>query len=181
MQRLLSLVAVCLISCAMALGQGTVTDQNPGSAPANAQGRAARTPSRPNQELPNKSNPANAATGDAGVNGQAVRPNTAKSGTPGTAAGNSPDNSDNNGMSKDDAGSNLASGRGANKITNPGTSGTVQWFWIALGIIVAVVLIGVLLSRSRAEANIDRNDPAVRVMRERKDADRPNDRIRRAG
>jgi hypothetical protein len=180
MQRLLSLTAVCLISCAMALGQGTVTDQNPGSAP-DAQGRAARTPSRPNQELTNKSNPANAAISEAGVNGQAVRPNTAKSGTPGTAAGNTPDNRDNNGMSKDDAGSNLASGRGANKLTNPGTSGTVQWFWTALGIILAVVLIGVLLSRNRAEANIDRNDPAVRLMRERKDADRRDERIRKAG
>jgi cobalamin biosynthesis Mg chelatase CobN len=201
MQRLLSLAAACLISCAMAFGQGTVTDQNPatsgtqknpntvnatpnsnGTAPVNAQGRAARTPSSSNQSLPGNSNPANAATSDAGANAQAVKPNGAKSGTAGTAAGNTPnsgDNSDNNGMAKDDTGNNAASGRGSKTITNPGTAGTVQWFWIALGVIIAVVLIGILMSRNRADANIDSTDPALRSTRDRKD--RRDDQIRRAG
>ena len=202
MQRLLSLAAACLISCAMVFAQGTVTDQNPttsgtqrnpntvnatpnsnGTAPVDAQGRAARTPSR-DQSLPGNSNPANAATSGAGANGQAVQPNGAQSGTPGTAAGNTPnsgDNSDNNGMGKDASGNNPASGRGSNTITNPGTAGTVQWFWVALGIIIAVVLIGVLMSRNRAGANIDRADPALRSTRDRKEVDRRDDQIRRVG
>lgn len=202
MQRLLSLAAACVISCAMAFAQGAVTDQNPatsgsqspntvstspnnnGTAPATGQGRAARTPSTPNQALPGKSNPANTATSDASANGQAVQPNGAKSGTAGTAAGNTAnpgDNSDNNGMAKDDTGNNPASGRGSNKITNPGTAGTVQWFWIALGIVIAVILIGALVTRNRAETNIEPTDPAVRATRERKDTDRRDDQIRRAG
>jgi hypothetical protein len=206
MQRLLTLAAACLISGAMAFAQGTVTEQPPagtqsnpntvnatpnsnGTAPSNAQGRAARTPSAPNQTLPGKSNPANPATSDAGTNGQAVSPNGSATGTPGTASGNTPntgDNSDNNGMAKDDTGNNAAKGK-SNTITNPGTSGVNSWFWMALIIIVAIVLAAALLGRTRARANIDPADPALRAtsddnaIRDQKSRDRRDDQLRKAG
>jgi hypothetical protein len=195
MQRLFMLAAACLISGAMAFGQGTVTDQTPSSnnaqnkattvatnpnssGTAAAAGAAQSTPSSPNQALPGKSNPANASTSDARANGKAVTPDTSKSGTPGTAAGNAPKTGDNNGMATDDSGNNPASGRGSNTITNPGTGGTVQWFWMALGIVIALIVIGVLVSRNRARGNIDETDPALRATQDRKDT--RDDQIRRA-
>jgi hypothetical protein len=197
MQRLLTLAAACLISGAMAFGQGTVTDQTPtsnngqnkantvatnpngnGTAPVADQGAAQSTPSTPNQALPGNANPANASTSDARANGKVVTPDKAKSGTPGTAAGNAPKTGDNNGMATDDSGNNPASGRGANTITNPGTGGTVQRFWMALGIVIALLLIGVLVSRNRARGNIDQTDPALRATQDRRDA--RDDQIRRA-
>jgi hypothetical protein len=197
MQRLLTLVAACLISGATAFGQGTVTDQTPasnstqtkanttatspnsnGTAPAPSQGAAQSTPSAPNQALPGNANPANAATTDGRANGKAVTPDNAKSGTPGTASGNAPKTGDNNGMATDDSGNNPASGRGGNTITNPGTGGTAEWFWMALGLVIALILIGVLVSRNRARGNIDESDPALRETRDRDDA--RDDRIRRA-
>jgi len=197
MQRLLTLAAACVISAAMAFGQGTVTDQTPssngtqtkasttatspnsnGTAPAPGQGAAQSTPSAPNQALPGNANPANAATTDGRTNGKAVAPNNANSGTPGTAAGNARKTGDNNGMATDDSGNNPASGRGGNTISNPGTGGTAQWFWMALGLVIALILIGVLVSRNRARGNIDESDPALRATQERDDG--RNDRIRRA-
>lgn len=188
MQRLLTLAAACLLSGAMAFGQSTATEppagaqSNPsGTASSSAQGRVARTPSARNQALPDKTNPANASS-DAGTNGQAVRPNAAGSGTPGTAAGNTPnsgDNSDNNGMAKDDTGSNAAKGN-SNKITNPGTAGVNSWFWMALIVILAVIFFAALLGRNRARANIDPADPAMRATRDRDDGRRRDDQIRKA-
>lgn len=198
MQTLFTLAAACLISGAMAFGQGTVTDQTPasnrtqnkantvattpksnGTAPTTDQGAAQTTPSSPNQALPGKANPANASTSDARANGKAVTPDNSKSGPPGTAAGNAPKTGDNNGMATDDSGNNPASGRGAgNTIANPGTAGTVQWFWMALGIVIALILIGVLVSRNRARGNIDQTDPALRATQDRKDS--RDDQIRRA-
>jgi hypothetical protein len=173
MQRLLTLAATCLISGAMAFGQGAV------AAPAsNGTQKSSSTPSTPNQALPGDANPANAAASDGRTNGKAVTPDNAKSGTPGTAAGNTPKTGDNNGMATEDSGDNPASGRGANTITNPGTAGTVQWFWMALGIVIALILIGVLVSRNRARGNIDQTDPGLRATQNRKDAG--DDRIRRA-
>ena len=195
MQRILTLFAASLVSAAMAFGQATATDQAPasgtqsssstvnanpnsnGTSPSAQRGAAGRTPSTPNQALPGRSNPANAATTEGNANGQAVNPN--QSATPN--AGNAGDNSDNNGMAKDDTGNNAAKGR-SNTITNPGTAETMQWFWIALGIIIGLFLIGMLVSRSRARANIDRTDPALRATDTRsRDEQRRDDRIRRVG
>src|SRR5256885_7058250 len=200
MHRLLTFMCVCVLSGAMAFGQGTgqappsgtqssanstsaVPNSN-GTSPSGPQGQAIQAPSSPNQALPGNSSPANATGRDAQANGKAVRPNGANGGTPGTAAGsanNPPDNSDNNGMAKDDTGNNPASGRGSNTITNPGTGGARQWFWLALGIIVALVVIGALVGRNRATVNIDQNDPALRATRDRDDIDRRDDQMRRAG
>jgi|SRR6185312_302179 len=203
MHRLLTLAGACILSTAMAFAQGAATDQAPASSGTQSngstvnttpnragtaqKGTARGTASSPNQALPGDSNPANAATTDGQANGQAVNPNQNSAATP----GNPGDNSDNNGMAKDDSGNNPASGRGSNTITNPGTAGTVQWFWIALAIIVGVILLGVLFSRNRARGNIDRTDPALRAAdggrndldrgRNQVDRERKDERIRRVG
>ncbi|PYX99062.1 MAG: hypothetical protein DMG64_08960 [Acidobacteria bacterium] len=210
MHRLLTFVAAYIISGAMAFAQGTATGQAPArgtqssgnsvsstpnsnsTSPSGAQGQASRTPSSPNQALPGDSNPANATTRDAQANGSAVRANSGNGGTPGTAAGNNANSSDNTGLKRDDTGSNPTSGHAPTNITNPGTRG--QWFWIALGIFVALVLLGALIGRSRAAADIDQTDPTLRSTREpdvirreeiyrrRPDEiDRDEDQIRRAG
>jgi hypothetical protein len=191
MHRFLTLAAVCLISGAMAFAQGTVSSQQPttatqpssntlqsnpnsnGTSPSNGS-QASRTTSAPNQALPGNSNPANAGTSDASTNGQAVRPNQSNGSA--AAAGNTPttgnpgDNSDNNGMAKDATGHNPASGRGSNTITNPGTGGTAQWFWIALlAIMVILFACAVLFARNRGRGNIDQNDPALRATSNRDD------------
>ena len=88
--------------------------------------------------MPGNANPAEAAGKEGRANRQAVNPNQ-KGANAAPEVGNPGDNSDNNGMAKDDTGNNPASGRGSNTITNPGTAGTVQWFWIALALIVGVV------------------------------------------
>lgn len=195
MQRILTLLAACLVSAAMAFGQATATDQAPasgtqsnsntvnatpnsnGTSPSAQRGAAGRTASRPNQALPGNSNPANAATKEGGANGQAVNPNQNAS----PAVGNPGDNSDNNGMAKDDTGNNPAKGR-SNTITNPGTSGTTQWFWIALGIIIGLFLIGILVSRTRVRGNIDQTDPALRATDTHiRDEQKRDERIRRVG
>lgn len=200
MQRLLMLAAAFLLSGAMTLAQNPVSDQSAasgtqssansvqstpndnGTVPSSAQGRAARSPSPPNQSVPDRANPANASASDARANGQAVRPNSAQGGTPGTAAGstgNAGDNSDNGGMAKDDTGHNAAKGD-SNTITNPGTSGVNSWLWMALIIIVGIVFFAALLGRNRARANIDATDPALRATEDRNDAGRDrNERARR--
>lgn len=194
MRRLLSIAAAVIVSAAMAFAQGTVTDQSPSSATQSAtknaaqaqRGAEAARPSAPNQALPGNTNPSQAATKEGSANRQAVNPNQ-KGANAAPEVGNPGDNSDNNGMAKDDTGNNPASGRGSNKITNPGTSGTVQWFWIALALIVGVILIGILVSRNRVRDNIEPSDPALRASQTRRDfprrdVDRGDDeRIRRAG
>lgn len=196
MQRFLTLIAVCLVSAAMASGQGAATDQAPapatqssgntvnatpnknGTSPSAQPGAERGTRSAANQALPGNANPANAAKRDGSANGRAVNPNQSA----GSSVGNPGDNSDNNGMAKDDTGNNPASGRGPNTITNPGTAGTAQWFWIALGIIIGLFLIGILVSRTRARGNIDSTDPALRVTDIRsRDEQRRDERTRRAG
>ena len=199
MHRLLTFIAACVVSSAMAFAQGTATDQTPasGTSPSNAQGQASRAPSTPNQALPGDSNPANAGTRDAQANGSAVRPKSANGATPGTAAGSSanpPDSNDTNGVKRDDTGSNPAAGHTPTTSTNSGTIGRSQWFWIALGIFVALILIGALVGRNRVATEIDETDPALRTRREpdvirreeiyrarRDDPDGGEDDIRRAG
>jgi hypothetical protein len=207
MQRLLRLAALCVISGTLAFAQGTVTDQQPSnsgsqpngnsvntspngnrSLPGSVQGKASRTPSAPNQSLPGDTNPANASASDGKANGRAVRGGQPDNGGTGTAAGNNPNGGDNNnnGMSTDGAGNNPADGRDTQTNGNPRTGGRVQWFWVALGLVLALFVIRLLMSRNRVDENIDGNDPALRVMKgrettNRSDSERERDRIRRAG
>jgi len=195
MRRLLSIAAAFMVSAAMAFAQGAVTDQSPSSAAPSTSSTANRGPAQrgsaaaqpaPNQAVPGNANPAEAAGKEGRANRQAVNPNQ-KGTNAAPEVGNPGDNSDNNGMAKDDTGNNPASGRGSNTITNPGTAGTVQWFWIALALIVGVVLIGILASRNRVRDNIEPSDPALRAGETRpdlaqRDLDRRDEeRIRRAG
>ena len=198
MQRLLWYLAACLVSSAIVFGQGTVTEQSPvtsgtqpntlhtsrnshGTVPPTTQGRAIRARSTPNQELPGNSNPANATTGGAGANGQAMRPNASQSGTPGTAAGKAPIRSDNtdNGI-KRDVGKNPVNGISQIPSTNRGTFTVVQWLWPAL-FVAGLIVIGLLASRRRAREEIDFRDRTSRI-RTLREGDHPrNDELRRAG
>jgi len=198
MHRLLTFIAACVVSGAMVFAQGTATDPAPagGTSPSNAQGQASRTPSTPNQALPGDSNPANAGTRDAQANGSAVRPKS-NGGAPGTAAGSSAnpaDSNDTNGVKRDDTGSNPAAGHTPTTSTNSGTIGRSEWFWIALGIFVLLILIGALMGRNRVATEIEETDPALRTRREpdvirreeiyrarRDNVDRDEDDIRRVG
>ena len=208
MHRFLMVIAACVISSAMAFAQGTgqppttgtqssgnsvsSTHNSNGTSPSAPQGQASRTPSSPNQALPGDSNPANAGTRDGQANGSAVRPNSDNRATAGTGAGNNAHSSDNSGLKRDDTGSNPTTGHAPTNITNPETRG--QWFWIALGIFVVLVLVGALIGRSRAAADLDQTDPSLGRTREPDvirreeiyrrspdEIDRDEDQIRRAG
>jgi hypothetical protein len=208
MQRLLRLAAVCIFTATMTFAQGTVTDQQPvnsgaqpngnsvntspnsnGSVPSGTQGKASRTPSAPNQSLPGDANPANASTSDGKANGRAVRGSQPENGATVTDAQKNPnggDNSNNNGVSTDPSGNNPASGRDPQS-TRPRTGGQVQWFWVALGLVLALFVIRMLMSRNRVRGSINRTDPALRPTSARDttnrnaDIDRNRDRIRRVG
>ena len=188
MQRLLWFLAACLVSTAIVLGQATLTEQSPvasgtqprtlhttpnGTVPPTTQGRAIRAPSTQNQELSGNSNPTNAATGDAGANGKAMRPNPSQSGTPGTAAGNAPNGNDNtdNGIKSNGVGKSPVNGSSQIPDANRGTLRVAQWFWIALGFVVGLIVIGVFASRRRV-----REERYPRIATPRRD-----DQIRRAG
>ena len=209
MHRLLTFTAACILSGAIAFAQGTGQAPASGTQPtgnsasavpnstssSGAQGQANRTPSTPNQALPGDTNPAKAGTRDAQANGSAVRPDGANGRTPGTAgsSANPADSNDNNGIKKDDTGSNPAAGHSPTTSTNPGIGERTQWFWIALGIFAVLILIGALVGRNRATADSDQTYPTLRrppepdvIRREeiyrarRDDTDRDEDQIRRA-
>ncbi|HET9742655.1 MAG TPA: LPXTG cell wall anchor domain-containing protein [Terriglobales bacterium] len=183
MHRFFTLAAACLISGAMAFGQSAATTPAPDTqssavsgAQTTAPTRNGRAATRDNQALPGNTNPANAAADNGTANGQAVAPDQN-----GNAAKTNPNaGNDNNGMTPDQNGNNMASGRGPQTFTSPHTGGTMQWFWIALGIIVGLFVIGLIFARSRPRAAIDRNDPAVRATQDRNDVSR-NDANRRDG
>jgi hypothetical protein len=174
----------------MAFAQGTVTDRQPmnsaaqpngnsvntspnsnGTVPGSTQGKASRTLSAPNQSLPGDANPANASAGEGKANGRATR-------------GGQPDNSGNNGISTDGTGNNPASGRDVQNTTNPGTGENSKWFWVAFGLVLALLVIRLLAGRNRVRGNVYQNDAAlrstnVRQTTNRSDAERERDRIRR--
>ena len=205
MHRLLTFFAACALSGAMAFAQSTATDQAPasgtqpssnstsavpnsnGTSPSSAQGQPSRTPSTPNQALPGDSNPANAATRDGQANGGAVRPNAD------SRSANPPDSSENNGIKRDDTGSNPASTHAPATSPDTGIRGAAPWLWIALGAIAIIALISALSGRNRAETDVDDRDPRWRTPREpdvirrediyrarRDDIDGDEDQIRRA-
>ena len=197
MHRLLTFVAVCLLSGAITFAQsagqapssgvqpsGNSTSATPnGTSSSAAQGQASRTPSTPNQSLPGDSNPANAGTRDGKANGKAVSPNSdSRNGNPAQSA-------DSNGLKRDDTGSNPAAPHAPTN-TDMGPRLFAPWLWIALGIIAVIALISAL-SRSRA-TDVDDRDPRWRpgqpdVIRREEiyrarhdDTDRDEDDIRRA-
>lgn len=186
MQRLLGLLAAFLISSAMVFGQGTMTEQSPatsrtqpknptgnGTVLSTTQGGEVPTPSTPNQEMPGNSNPANAATGDAGANGQALRPNPSQSGTPGTAAGNVANGRDTagNGIKRNGVGKSPINGGASSSNTNESTFSALEWFWLGLAFVVGLIVIGVLANRRQ-----ERGERDSRIATTRRD-----DQIRRAG
>jgi len=200
MNRLLTFLAACLLSGAMAFAQdggqapasGAHSSGNNTSATPNSNGtslsspqrQATRAPSTPNQSLPGDNNPASAATRDGGANGSAVRPNSD------SRNGNPADSTDNNGIRRDDTGSNPASTH-APANTDMGTRGGLPWLWIALGVVAVIALISALASRSRDtevrdvdprwwrdEPNVIRREEIYRARRD--DIDRDEDQIRRA-
>ena len=203
MHRLLTFFAACVLSGAMAFAQSTATDQAPaggtqpsgnstsavpnnnGTSPSSAQRQTSRTPSTPDQPRPGESNPA--ATSDGQANGTAARPNAD------SRSANPPDSSDNNGIKRDDTGSNPASPHAPATSPNMGTRGVAPWLWIALGVIAIIALISVLSGRNRAETDVDERDPRWRTPREpdvirreeiyrarRDEVDNDEDQIRRA-
>ena len=200
MNRLLTFLAACLLSGAMAFAQdagqapasgaqssGNSTSATPnsnGTSPSSPQGQATRTPSSPNQSLPGDSNPASTATRDGRANGSAVSPNSD------SRTANPADSTDNNGIKRDDTGSNPASTHAPTN-TDMGTRGGLPWLWIALGVIAVIALITALASRSR-ETEVSDVDPRWRrdepdVIRREEiyrarhdDIDRDEDQIRRA-
>lgn len=173
MHRLLTFVAVCLLSGSMALAQATgqapasgvqssgnsssATPNSNGTSPSGAQGQASRTPSTPNQSLPGDSNPANAATRDGQANGSAVTPNSD------SRNANPADSADKNGVKRDDSGSNPAAPHAPTN-ADVGTRGALPWLWIALGIIAVIALISALASRNRAGSEVvEDRDPRWRT------------------
>jgi hypothetical protein len=135
------------LSATLAFAQSRVTDQSPypsgvqpnsrtvqsspnnnGTVPSDVQGTRGSAPSTPNQELPGRTNPANAATSDAGTNGAAIRPTTPSSNTA------RPQNSNS-----------------AAPLTQKNESAKKPpWIWIAAAVLVALLLAGTLAAgRSR--------------------------------
>ncbi len=195
MQTPLRLAAICILTGTMGFAQGRVTDQQPvnggtqpngnsvntspntsRSVPSNPQGAASGTPSAPNQSLPGDANPANASTKEGKANGRAVRGSQSDKGaTPTGAVGN---------PAGGNSGTNPASGRDTQTAASPRTGR--QWFWITLGLVLVLLVIRILMGRSRVHGNIDRKDSALRVAGHRGttdrdiDAERQRDRIRRA-
>jgi hypothetical protein len=199
MQRLLGLFVTCLISGAMAFGQGVVNEQSPvtsgiqpktlhtnpngnGTVSRAAQGGNVPKPSTPNQELPSNSNPANAATGGR-ANGQAIRPNSSQDGIPGTSAGNAPTGRDNSGrIRRNGVGRNPVNGSTqAPPTTNRRTFSEGKWLWTGLAFVVGLVLIGVLACSRRVREERDSRVFSSRIATIRSDEQRPDDQIRKAG
>ena len=189
MRRMFALLNGLVFSAAMAFGQGTVTDQSPtnasqqnpnsvssvpnsnGSVPANAQGSTSRTPSAPNQALPGNANPANASA-EGSSNGRAVTPERSNSAPPGTAAGStSPTDRD---------GARPPNSNAPDDLAKPGLFSTMPWLWAGMGVVGALILIGILMRRDRFRGEWERRDDNVVPMDDR-DVQRRDDDIRRVG
>ena len=172
MRRMFALLIGLVFSAATTFGQGAVTDQSSSSAtPTNAQGSASRTQSAPNQALPGNANPANASA-EGSSNGQAVTPERSKSAPPGTAAGNtSPTDRD---------GARPPTTNTPDDLAKPGLLSTMPWLWAGMGVVGALILIGILMRRDRSRADWERRDDKVVPMDDR-DVRRRDDDIRRVG
>lgn len=188
MQRLLIVAIACALSGGWALAQGTVSERpqttmqpapnsvnslpnSNASVPSNQQGMASQTPSQPNQAMPGDTNPANAAA-DGRANGHAVSPDRTRNGLPGrTAAGDRNAEGIPNG--------NPTAPRTSDQIANPGLNIAAPWLWATLGAIGALVLISILMRRSRPSPRVKSENRAVHTMSDQDRARR--DQIRKAG
>ena len=172
MRRMFVLLTGLVFSAAMAFGQRAVTDQSPPiAAPNNAKGSASRTPSAPNQVLPGNANPANASA-EGSSNGQAVTPERSKNAPPGTAAGNtSPTDRD---------GARPQNTNTTDDLAKPGLLSTMPWLWAGMGVVGALILIGILMRRDRSRAEWERRGDNVVPMDDR-DVRRGDDDTRRVG
>ena len=185
MLRPLILLGSIVLSGAIALAQGTGSGQRPanvqpnangvssvpntqGTVPSNAQDSSARTPS-------DTSSGTAAAEGRA--NGRALKPERSKNAAAGTAAGSTPA-IDQNATGPENG--NPANSRTVNAIAQPKLSNTMPWLWSGLGIVVALVLIGALMSRIRSPESDERQNRTVVTIHDRDRAQR-DDQIRRAG
>ena len=173
MRSLFAIASVCLVSGAMAIGQGVLAAQSTGGN--GTQPSAGAAPAAPSQALPGNANPGNAVARDGRANAQTVRPNQPSGGTPGTAAGNVRDNQ---AAPRDDSSTNPTKTRDANTPI-PRGSETIPWLWlaVALGIVLGIALIAASLTRGRATDT----EPMDSTLRTRRDDIDRNDRIRRAG
>lgn len=193
MARLSSLFALCILSTAIAIAEGAVSEQpqttgiqsssnsvnsvpnSNGTVPSSAGGMASQTPSAPNQALPGETNPANPAA-EGRSNGRAVTPERSKSGPPGTAAGNAPSN-DRNSVGGENG--NPTRPQTVETLARPRLTNTMPWLWSGMGIVAALILIGILMRRSR-EGAIERRDRTV-ITIQNPERSRHDDQIRRAG
>ena len=172
MLRPLILLGSLILGSAFTFAQASVSN---GTAPSNAQ--VDRTPSGPDQASPSDLKPAIPGAAEGKANGSALRPEGAKSGLPGRAAGNKPDTDRNAGEPEN---GNPTTPRPVNTISQPTLGNTMRWLWSAIGIVGVLVLIGILMSRSRPEDRVRRQDLNVVAM-ENRDKVRRDDQIRRAG
>jgi hypothetical protein len=189
MRSLFTLLLGTAVTCSMALAQGSVSEHSPtggvqsspnsvssvpnsnGTLPSSSQGRASNTPSTPNQSLPGNSNPANASA-EGRPNGKAVAPQGSESGPGGTAAGNTPST---------DGNANRPRNTGTtDDIAKPSLSVTMPWLWAGMGVIGALILIGILMRRDRSRGAAPRRDHRV-VIIDNQDGARRDDDIRRVG
>lgn len=167
-----ALLVGLVFSAAMGFCQGTATDQSsPSAAPSNAQGSASRTPSAPNQSLPGNADPANAST-EGRANGQAVTPERSKSAPPGAAAGNTPPT--------DRDGARPPTTNAPDDLAKPGLLSTMPWLWAGMGVVGALILIGILMRRDRSRGEWESREDNVVPMDDR-DVPRRDDDIRRVG
>ena len=189
MRRLLTLLLGTAVTCAIAVAQGTVSEQSPtggvqtnlnsvnsvpnsnGTVPSSSQGKASSTPSTPNQSLPGNANPANASA-EGRANGKAVAPQGSDSGPGGTAAGNKPPT---------DGDANRPRNTGTtDDIARPSLSTTMPWLWASLGVVGALILIGILMRSDRRRGGAPGRDRRVIIIDNQEKAPRDDD-IRRVG
>jgi hypothetical protein len=121
--------------------------------------------------LPGNSNPANASA-EGRTNGKAVAPQGSESGLGGTAAHNTP---------RTDGNANKPTNTGTtNDIAKPSLSVTMPWLWAGMGVVGALILIGILMRRDRSRGAAPHRDHRVVIIDNQEKAPRDDD-IRRAG
>jgi len=185
MLRPLILLGSLVLSSAIALAQGTVSGHPPANIQPNANGVSSDSNTQgtvpSNDQCSAARTPSDASSGNAAAegraNGRALKPERSKNTAAGTAAGNTPA-IDKNANGPENG--NPANPRTVNAIAQPKLSNTMPWLWSGLGIVVALVLIGALMSRIRSPESDERQNRTVVTIHDR-DRARRDDQIRRAG
>lgn len=191
MRRVLTFAIACTLSSGFVFAQNRVTEKPPltpqpnpnsvsstphsnASTPSNMQGIASQTPSQPNQALPGNANPANAAAKDGRTNGQAVSPDRTRNGVPGGTADTTPARN-----TEGVPNGNPTAPRTSDQIAKPSMSVAAPWLWATLGAIGALVLIAILMRRSREYPETHSGNGTVHTMSDQDRARR--DQIRKVG